>query len=43
VDRKIDTKGGALGFIDDFNASVIVVDEEETTKLIQEDIIPHAS
>jgi hypothetical protein len=39
VDREIDTKGGALGFIDDFNAWVIGVDEEETTKLIQEDII----
>ena len=43
VDRKIDTKGGALGFIDDFNAWVTGTDEEETTRLIQEQIIPHAS
>jgi hypothetical protein len=43
VDRKIDTKGGAIGFIDDFNAWVTGVDEAETTRLIQEDIIPHAS
>lgn len=42
VDRKIDTKGGALGFIDDFNAWVTGVDEDETTKRIQEEIIPHA-
>jgi hypothetical protein len=43
VDRKIDTKGGALGFVDDLNAWVTGVDEEETTRLIQEEIIPHAS
>jgi hypothetical protein len=43
VDRKIDTKGGAIGFVDDFNAWVTGVDEAETTRLIQEDIIPHAS
>ena len=43
VDRKNDTKGGALGFVDDFNAWVTGADEEETTRLIQEQIIPHAS
>jgi hypothetical protein len=43
VDRKIDTKGGAIGFVDDFNAWVTGIDEAETTRLIQEDIIPHAS
>jgi hypothetical protein len=43
VDRKIDTKGGAIGFVDDFNAWVTGVDEEETTRLVQEEIIPHAS
>jgi len=42
VDRKIDNKGGALGFVDDFNAWVIGGDEGETTRLIQETIIPHA-
>jgi hypothetical protein len=30
VDRKINTKGGALGFADDFDAWVIGADEEET-------------
>jgi hypothetical protein len=43
VNRKIDTKGGAIGFVDDFNAWVTGVDEEETTRLVQEEIIPHAS
>ncbi|KAM0718341.1 hypothetical protein Q7P37_006673 [Cladosporium fusiforme] len=42
VDRRIDNEGGALGFVDDFNAWVTGADEEETTKLIQETIIPHA-
>jgi ribonuclease HI len=42
VDRKIDTKGGAPGFVDSFSAWVKGVDEEETPKLIQEEIIPHA-
>jgi hypothetical protein len=43
VDRKINTKGGAVEFVNNFNAWVMGVDEEETNRLIQEEIIPHAS
>jgi hypothetical protein len=43
VDRKIDTEGGAIGFVDDFNAWVTGVDEQETTRLIQEKVIPNTS
>jgi hypothetical protein len=35
-------RGGAIGFVDDFNAWVVGADESETTVAIQREIIPHA-
>lgn len=43
VEQRIDREGGAIGFVDDFNAGVVGDDEEHTTRLIQERIIPHAT
>jgi hypothetical protein len=31
VEKKIDGKGGAIGFVDDFNAWAVGTDERETT------------
>ena len=42
VEKKIDGKGGAIGFVDDFNAWAVGADERETTAAIQREIIPHA-
>jgi hypothetical protein len=42
VEWKIDRNGGALGFVDDFNAWVVGADESETTAAIQREVIPHA-
>jgi hypothetical protein len=42
VDRTTDKKGGAIGFVDDFKAWVVGDNEQQTTKLIQDTIIPHA-
>ena len=42
VEKKIDRRGGAIGFVDDFNAWVVGADESETTATIQREIIPHA-
>jgi hypothetical protein len=42
VGKKIDRRGGAIGFVDDFNAWVVGADESETTATIQREIIPHA-
>jgi ribonuclease HI len=42
VERKIDANGGALGFVDDFNAWVVGDDAKQNTKAIQDTIIPHA-
>jgi ribonuclease HI len=42
VEWKIDANGGALGFVDDFNAWVVGDDTEQNTKAIQDTIIPHA-
>jgi hypothetical protein len=42
VEHRIDGKGGALGFVDDFNAWVVGKDEEQNTRAIQESILPHA-
>jgi hypothetical protein len=42
VERKIDGNGGALGFVDDFNAWVVGADAEQNTKTIQDTIIPQA-
>jgi hypothetical protein len=41
VEKKIDGKGGAIGFVDDFNAWAVGTDERETTAAIQREIIPH--
>jgi hypothetical protein len=35
VEKKIDRRGGAIGFVNDFNAWVVGVDESETTATIQ--------
>ena len=42
VEWKIDGNGGALDFVDDFNAWVVGSDAEQNTKAIQDTIIPHA-
>jgi hypothetical protein len=42
VEWKIDRNGGAIGFVDDFNAWVVGSDAEQNTKAIQDTIIPHA-
>jgi hypothetical protein len=42
VEWKIGRNGGALGFVDDFNAWVVGSDAEQNTKAIQDTIIPHA-
>lgn len=42
VERTINTKGGAIGFVDDFNTWAIGDNERQTTKRIQDTIIPHA-
>ena len=42
VEKKIDRKGGAIGFVDDFNAWVVGADESQTTAIIQREIMPHA-
>jgi hypothetical protein len=42
VGKKIDRRGGAIGFVNDFNAWVVGADESETTVTIQREIIPHA-
>jgi hypothetical protein len=42
VEQQIDGTGGALGFVDDFNAWVVGKDEEQNTLAIQESILPHA-
>lgn len=42
VERTIDKNGGAIGFVDDFNAWVVGDNERQTTRLIQSTIIPHA-
>lgn len=42
VEKEINKNGGSLGFVDDFNAWVVGEDEEQTTKLAQDTIIPHA-
>ena len=42
VERKIDSQGGALGFVDDFNAWVVGPDEEQNTAMVQETILPRA-
>jgi ribonuclease HI len=42
VEKEIDKTGGAIGFVDDFNAWVVGDNEEQTTSLIQATIIPHA-
>lgn len=42
VEKAIDEKGGAIGFVDDFNAWVVREDEIQTTRLIQSTVIPHA-
>lgn len=42
VERTIDEKGGAIGFVDDFNAWVVGDNERQTTGLIQSTVIPHA-
>jgi hypothetical protein len=43
VERKINGKGGAMGFVDDFSAWVVGDNEKQTTKDIQDTIIPHAT
>jgi hypothetical protein len=42
VERPINSHGGAIGFVDDFNAWVVGANEEETTAAIQDTILPHA-
>jgi ribonuclease HI len=42
VEWKIDGAGGALGFVDDFNAWVVGDNATQNTKTIQDTIIPHA-
>jgi hypothetical protein len=42
VEKKIDRRGGAIGFVDDFNAWVVGADESETIAAIQREIIPYA-
>jgi hypothetical protein len=42
VGKKIGGRGGAIGFVNDFNAWVVGADESETTATIQREIIPHA-
>jgi hypothetical protein len=42
VEEAIDKKGGAIGFVDDFNAWVVGDNERQTTRLIQNTVIPHA-
>jgi hypothetical protein len=42
VEWKIDRAGGALGFIDDFNAWVVGDNATQNTKTIQDIIIPYA-
>ncbi|PSK37231.1 hypothetical protein B9Z65_1973 [Elsinoe australis] len=42
VEKAIDEKGRAIGFVDDFNAWVVGEDEIQTTRLIQSTVIPHA-
>jgi hypothetical protein len=42
VERALDKKGGAIGFVDDFNAWVVGDNEKQTTKLIQDTVVPHA-
>jgi hypothetical protein len=42
VEWKIDRNGGAIGFVDDFNAWIVGSDAEQNTKAIQDTIIPHA-
>jgi hypothetical protein len=42
VEKKIDRRGGAIGFVDDFNAWVVGADESETTAVIQREIMPQA-
>jgi hypothetical protein len=41
VEWKIDRDGGAIGFVDDFNAWVVGDNESQNTKAIQDIIIPH--
>jgi hypothetical protein len=43
VERKINGKGGAMGFVDDFSAWVVRDNEKQTTKDIQDTIIPYAT
>jgi hypothetical protein len=42
VEWTINKDGGALGFVDDFNAWVVGDDIRQNTKAIQDIIIPHA-
>jgi hypothetical protein len=42
IERTINKDGGALGFIDDFNAWVVGDDIRQNTKAIQDTIIPYA-
>jgi hypothetical protein len=42
VEKKIDRRGGAIRFVDDFNAWVVGADESETIVVIQREIIPYA-
>jgi hypothetical protein len=42
VEQQIDGTGGALGFVDDFNAWVVGKDEEQNILAVQESILPHA-
>jgi hypothetical protein len=42
IEKKIDRRGGAIGFVDDFNAWVVGADESETMATIQREIIPYA-
>ena len=41
VERRIDSRGGALGFVDDFNVWVVGQDEEQNTTVVRETILPH--
>jgi len=42
VERAINSHGGAIGFVDDFNAWVVGANKEETTAAIQDTILLHA-
>jgi hypothetical protein len=41
IERSIGDQGGSIGFVDDFNAWMVGVNEEKTTAAIETTILPH--